>query len=414
MDCLASQATTTLCYGSRDNVSATGTASCDTAVEMSAHALLARARSSRDLIAIVKRQNAGLDAHRLRTIAIVGAGPEGMRLAQICAEREIKIAALVDDDPKKVGTPIDGARVEPSDRLRQIDRATPVIIASHRALEPVQRLRPIGFSHVVPFAFLQITAPELFSPHMFYDGWLDDLFDNREHYRALCFQLADNRSRQVLDAVMQFRLSADPVRLVPVLEEGPYYRGLYHPNGVFELGKSEIYVDAGAYDGDSVRRFIERVDGRYKRILAFEPDPKSFERLKQNFAHEPRVETFNSGLYRHKAVLRFRNDSTRGAIFTDEGESSIEVIGLDEALRGAPVSYIKMNIEGAEIDALHGAHATIQRWTPKLAISVYHRSSDLWRIPQLVRQFSSTYDLYLRQHDGGVIETVLYALPRQT
>jgi hypothetical protein len=71
-----------------------------------------------------------------------------------------------------------------------------------------------------------------------------------------------------------------------------------------------------------------------------------------------------------------------------------------------------MNIEGAEIDALCGARSTIKRWMPKLAISVYHRPSDLWRIPRLVRELGPHYDLFLRQHDGGVIETVLYAIAR--
>jgi hypothetical protein len=69
-----------------------------------------------------------------------------------------------------------------------------------------------------------------------------------------------------------------------------------------------------------------------------------------------------------------------------------------------------MNIEGAEIDALHGGERLIRREHPKLALSVYHRPSDLWRIPEIVENFSSDYRLYLRQHDGGIIETVLYAL----
>jgi hypothetical protein len=72
-----------------------------------------------------------------------------------------------------------------------------------------------------------------------------------------------------------------------------------------------------------------------------------------------------------------------------------------------------MNIEGAEIDALDGARRTIARCLPKLAISAYHRPNDLWRIALLVREMSSKYELFLRQHDGGVIETVLYALPRE-
>jgi FkbM family methyltransferase len=238
------------------------------------------------------------------------------------------------------------------------------------------------------------------------------LFGNRDQYRWLGSELADARSRQVLDSVIQFRLTAEPLVLVPVLEEGRYYRGLYHPTSLFELASNEVYVDAGAYDGDSVRRFIERVEDRYERILAFEPDPQTYARLKESFAKEPRVQTINAGLHRHKAALRFRNDATRGAIFTDDGDCSIDVVSLDDVLAGTSVSYIKMNIEGAEIDALYGARKTIERWTPKLAVSVYHRASDLWRIPQIVRELGSSYELYLRQHDGGVIETVLYAIPR--
>jgi FkbM family methyltransferase len=360
----------------------------------------------------MQAHNRELDPDALNSLAIFGAGPEGQRLGQICQARGIKIAAVVDDDPKKLGEPIAETKVEPTSRLAALDRGTPVVVATHRALEPVQKARALGFTNVAPFAALQVLAPGIFKPHMFYEGWIEDLFENREQYRSLTSQVADARSREVLDAIIEFRLTSDPVRLVPALEEGPYYRGLYHPAGLFELGAEEAYVDAGAYDGDSVRRFIDRVGDRYTRILAFEPDPNTYARLKDSFAHEPRVETLNAGLHRHKAALRFRNDATRGAIFTADGDCSIDVVSLDEVLGGAPVSYIKMNIEGAEIDALDGARKTIARWTPKLAVSVYHRASDLWRIPQIVCQLNPRYDLYLRQHDGGVIETVLYAIAR--
>jgi hypothetical protein len=71
-----------------------------------------------------------------------------------------------------------------------------------------------------------------------------------------------------------------------------------------------------------------------------------------------------------------------------------------------------MNIEGSEIEALQGAAQSIRRWNTKLAISVYHRPTDLWQIPELVRSLNPDYRFYLRQHDGGIIETVLYACPR--
>jgi FkbM family methyltransferase len=247
---------------------------------------------------------------------------------------------------------------------------------------------------------------------MFYDGWLTDVWENRDQYRWLSGALGDDRSRQVLDAVLNFRMSADPEFLAPVLDKGRHHQGLYHPTGLFECDEHEVYVDAGAFDGDSLTWFKERVANQYDRIIAFEPDPKTYARLTKNFIGDDRIQTFNAGLHRKKAQLRFRDDASRGAIFTEDGEISMNVVALDELLAGERASFIKMNIEGAEIDALYGAQHTIRRWRPKLAISVYHRPTDLWRIPQLVMEFSDQYDLFLRQHDGGVIETVLYATAR--
>jgi len=371
---------------------------------------LAAARSIEDLIADIRRHHHGLDAEHMTKIAIVGAGPEGRRLAQICEFRGLTIAAFVDDDPGKLGISLSDMNVEPTSHLAALDREIPIIIASHRVLGATERLRALGFSTVLPFAALQLLAPKIFPPHMFYDGWLEDLFLNRERYSALTIELADDRSREVLDAVSAYRLPADPLVLAEVIEEGRHWQGLYHPVGLFELGDNEVYIDAGAYDGDSIRWFKDRVGDRFDRIIAFEPDPRTYGRLKQNFVGDDRVVAMNAGLYRKKAVLRFRDDASRGAIFTQDGENSIEVVALDEVLAGARASYIKMNIEGAEIDALEGARNTITRWMPKLAISVYHRGSDLWTIPQLVRELGPRYQLFLRQHDGGVIETVLYAI----
>ena len=372
---------------------------------------LAAATSVADLTAALVKHTGGLEPGRVTNIAIVGAGPEGRRLAGICEARDIAISAFVDDDPSKIGMIISRATVEPTRRLGDLDREVPIVIASHRVLDVTQRVRALGFRRVLPFAVFQLLRPDIFKPHMFYDGWFQDLFENRLHYTWLDAELADDRSHQVLDGVIQFRLTGDPTVLAPIIDSGRFHQGLYHPQGLFELTGNEVYVDAGAFDGDSIRWFKERVGDRYERILAFEPDPVTFSRLTKNFAGESRIEAINAGLHRARTVLRFRDDASRGAIFSDEGEASIDVVSLDDVLDGARASYIKMNIEGAEIEALYGARNTIDKWLPKLAISVYHRPSDLWRIPQIVKQLSPAYDLYLRQHDGGVIETVLYALP---
>ena len=372
-------------------------------------ARLATVRSVEDLVLGVAQHNGGLDVARLERLAIIGAAPEGERLATICRQQGIVIAAIVDDDREKLGRKIGDTTVEASAKLDGMDRSVPIVIASHRVLGATQKLRAKGFSTVLPFAALQILAPQVFPPHMFYDGWLKDVWENKDQYRWLGGALGDDRSRQVLDAVLNYRMSADPEFLAPALDKGRHHQGLYHPVGLFECDEHEVYVDAGAFDGDSLTWFKERVANRYDRIIAFEPDPKTYARLTKNFIGDNRIQAVNAGLHRKKALLRFRDDASRGAIFTEDGEISMNVVALDELLGGERATFIKMNIEGAEIDALWGAQNTIRLWLPKLAISVYHRPTDLWRIPQLVRELSDKYDLFLRQHDGGVIETVLYA-----
>ena len=164
-----------------------------------------------------------------------------------------------------------------------MDRSVPIVIASHRVLGATQKLRAKGFSTVLPFAALQILAPQVFPPHMFYDGWLKDVWENKDQYRWLGGALGDDRSRQVLDAVLNYRISADPEFLAPALDKGRYHQGLYHPVGLFECDEHEVYVDAGAFDGDSLTWFKERVANRYDRIIAFEPDPKTYARLTEEF-----------------------------------------------------------------------------------------------------------------------------------
>jgi FkbM family methyltransferase len=240
---------------------------------------------------------------------------------------------------------------------------------------------------------------------MFYAGLLEDLLAHRAEYGTLAADLADHQSRAVLDAVIGFRLTFDAELLRGVVDES-----LYFPAGLLRYGPGTVYVDAGAFDGDSVRAFIARTGGRFGRVLAFEPDAATFRRLAANFADEPRVQTLQMGLHAARGALHFTNDGSRGARVVEDAGTPIRVAALDDVLEGARVDAIKMNIEGAEIAALRGGAESIRRWAPALLIAAYHRPSDLWRLPAVVREIRSGYRLYLRQHDGGIIETVLYAL----
>ena len=289
--------------------------------------------------------------------------------------------------------------------LGALDRSIPVVVASHRSLKPCQRVHALGFESVVPFMTLQMLQPERFAPHAFHERLLEDLVESEPRLRRLGERLADDFSRAVLAAVIGYRFEGDPLVLAPVIEWD-----LYGPGGLLAYGEDEVYVDGGSYDGDSIRLFIERVGGRYQRILGFEPDPATFARLKANFAGEPRVQAINAGLHRCAATLRFDDAGTRGSVLAETGGIAVPVVGLDEVLEGERVTYLKMNIEAAEIEALHGAATSIRRWAPKLAVSAYHRADHLWRVPETILELRPDYRIYLRQHDGGIIETVSYAM----
>ncbi|MGA2128411.1 MAG: FkbM family methyltransferase [Xanthobacteraceae bacterium] len=369
---------------------------------------LAGARTPEQLRVRLLEHHPAFDPAKLRRIAILGAAGEGRRLAALCRHHGIEVAAIADDDPGKVGTSLLGHSVLPTAALAARADALPVVIASHRVLAAIHNLQAMGRHDAAPFAVLQVLAPDKFSPHMFYDHLLEDTFEHRDRYQWLADELADDVSRQVLDAVLGFRQTLDARVLEPVVDDD-----LYAPAGLMRFADDEAYVDGGSYDGDTIRLFIGRVGGRFERVYAFEPDPRTFAALTRNFVDEPRVRPINAGLYSRTGTLRFHDDGSRGAIFAEDGEIDMTVTTIDEVVGDGRVTFIKMNIEGAEIDALDGARRTIARCLPKLAISAYHRPNDLWRIALLVRELSSKYQLFLRQHDGGVIETVLYALPRE-
>ena len=135
--------------------------------------------------------------------------------------------------------PIGDLRVAPIQTLADLPNTTPIVIASHRVLGATRNCAS-GFKTVVPFAMLQVLARDAFPPHMFYDGLLDDLSEHCAEIETLNDRLADDRSRQVLAAVIAFRQTLDPAVLQPVVTD----HDLYAPEGLFDFGPDEVMSTA--------------------------------------------------------------------------------------------------------------------------------------------------------------------------
>ena len=92
------------------------------------------------------------------------------------------------------------------------------------------------------------------------------------------------------------------------------------------------------------------------------------------------------------------------------GDAKGHVVRLDDAIGKARVTFLKMDIEGAELKALEGSRQTILDNKPKLAICVYHHIKDLWEIPLFIKTLIPEYRIFLRHHTKLEYETVCYAL----
>jgi len=184
----------------------------------------------------------------------------------------------------------------------------------------------------------------------------------------------------------------------------------------FKPCKNEFFIDAGACDGNTTKdffRWIQNNGGERGRSIIFEPNPIQYKICKDNLQSCDNVKFVNNGLWHKKDTLKFHKDCGASCI-TPDGEEIIETISLDEYFKDEKesITFIKMDIEGAELNALKGAEQTIKKYKPKLAICIYHKPEDVWEIPNLLLEFVPDYKFYIRHHCFSYLrETVLYALP---
>lgn len=224
------------------------------------------------------------------------------------------------------------------------------------------------------------------------------LQDQAEKIERVYRNLADDQSRQVLAGALNYKLSGK----ISYLEKITTRRR--DDLQLLALGRQEVYVDGGAYNGDTVQEFMELTGDSYAQIYACEPDVRNFKKL-QAAAREKnweRVQCVPQGLWSSSGTLDFSASSGRqAALLTELGPAKkavpVSVISLDELVGKAQATYIKLDVEGAELPVLSGAGQQLAG-RPKLFLAAYHHDRDLWEIPLALWALQPDYKLYLRKH----------------
>ncbi len=176
----------------------------------------------------------------------------------------------------------------------------------------------------------------------------------------------------------------------------------------FNKDEQEVFIDCGCCDFGSSYGFAKWCNGQYKQIYAFEPDKMNFALCQERTRDMCSVQLIPKGAYSETAVLRFHESGAASSI-CDDGNVEVEVTSIDEVLDGARATFIKMDIEGSELQALQGAKKTIQAHYPKLAICMYHKITDLIEIPEYLMRIAPKYKYAIRVYTSSFSETVLYA-----
>ena len=240
--------------------------------------------------------------------------------------------------------------------------------------------------------------------------------DRLDDIEALHDRLGDAESQALLLALLDYRLSTDP-RRHPDLCASDAYVPAFLP--IFD--RPITFVDGGAYTGDTLETLLAH-DVSVSDWIAFEPDERNMaalvETARRHRATLGRYTLIKAGLSDANETVQFTDGSGEASrvlgpqdfVAASTSTTDIQVVRLDDAVSCTGDVYVKLDIEGAERDALQGmAELLAQR--PTIAVSVYHRPSDLWDIPRIIASLYDRPHFRLRQHGHHGFDTVLYVMP---
>jgi FkbM family methyltransferase len=348
-------------------------------------------------------------------MVLFGAGGLGKRTLRGLRSLGIEPRAFADNDVRLQGSTVEGISVlSPAEAaLRHGQDAAFVVTiwnaqGKDRFATHAGQLRALGCERVVPFPSLYWQHPRTFLPYYAID-LPHHLLDRRDQVREAALLWSDAASLDHFVAQVRWRLRMDFDGL-----PDPVGHEMYFPDDLIAWSDGGTFVDCGAFDGDTARRWLARFPSWKGRIVAFEPDPANFARLRA-WAGSLDEDLSNRVDLRAQAVgaragsVLFDATGT-GAAAVGRGPLEVEAVALDEAISGHVPAYIKMDTEGSEPAALMGAARILREQGPPLAVCLYHRQDHLWEVPLLVERLAPGYCFHLRSHALEGWDLLCYAV----
>ncbi len=327
-------------------------------------------------------------------------------------KKKYHVNLLSDNAPDKWGKTFESIKCIPPNELTNYEDLIVIIMLGNPV--PVEKqLKALG----VPFIYHpNLMLDEIMNLPRSRDWFMQEADDIKKVYSFF----HDDRSKKIYVNGLCNRIA--PAFSELTWEELYCDEEQYFNQEYFKFQDDEVFVDCGSYTGDTILKFCDNVQS-HKEIWGFELDKDNFEEMVNNLKGigGGSFHLHNCGVWNENCILDYGHGTSdnepRGGISlykTEPAQNNLiqqaQVRRLDDVLKNRTVTYIKMDVEGAEINALWGAEHIIRTQKPKLSVCVYHKVSDFWQVPLLIKRFNQDYNFILRHYmKTDCTETVLYA-----
>lgn len=312
--------------------------------------------------------------------------------------KHVEVDGIIDDF-----TRVQTSRKKEILQIQDVPKESIILWVSNGSpLEVKNRLDSLGYSHVSYLAFYKYSNLQLAEPPFIVD-FKNDFLENKDKYHQTYNLLSDDKSKEIFEKIINFKITFDFEFMQGFTNS---HEEQYFDKELIPQIENITFVDGGAYVGDTLTQIMHNFPD-FKKIYCIEPNTLHLNIARREFDMIDNIEFINCGLGDEK-VFKIEEDENQNNCAHDYHALNINTL---DNLIDVKVDFIKLDIEGAEQDAIDGAQKLIKKYTPILAICIYHKAEDWYKIPQKILDINNNYKIYLRHYMEGIYETVLYFIP---
>lgn len=352
-------------------------------------------------------------------IAVYGFGSFGKSIVTILDENNVHVKYIIDNNLKYSGFKYEFNKK--SIEVKSIEEANQddlIVIGIHNTLtdihEVYKTLTSRGFKRIItPVELMQdFKSQEIH----FENYWLDTTFDLAKHSETIYDMkktLSDPKSKKLLDEIVLYRTQGKiDFSPIPDLVDCQYF-----PSEIEKYANRNLRIlDCGAFPGELIKNALNG-GKRLDEVVMFEPDLNNHKLMNDEISKNSffNITSLPFAVYSETKKISFKDNlGTSSKIDSLNMESNsdtkeIFAVALDDIFLNFSPNLIKMDIEGAELEALHGSKKILQRYKPDLAISIYHKPDDIYTIFQFLQELNLGYDFSIRTYGHQTFDTILYA-----